>query len=85
MIQQRGPIGTRVLHGLLALAQKHPVKALEPAAQKALHHGTWRLKDLRLLMEQTQPLPQLDFLETHPLIRPLTEYTSLTPDCFSLL
>ena len=85
MIQQRGPIGTRVLHGLLALAQKHPVKALEQAAQKALHHGTWRLKDLRLLMEQTQPMPQLDFLETHPLIRPLNEYTSLTPDCFSLL
>ena len=85
MIQQRGPIGTRVLHGLLALAQKHPVKALEQAAQKALHHGTWRLKDLRLLMEQTRPMPQLDFLETHPLIRPLNEYTSLTPDCFSLL
>ena len=35
MIQQRGPIGVRVLHGLLALAQKHPVKALENAAQKA--------------------------------------------------
>jgi transposase len=84
MIQQRGPIGTRVLHGLLALAQKHPVKALEQAAQKALHHGTWRLKDLRGLVEGPQPLPQLDFLETHPLIRPLDEYTTLTPDCFTL-
>src|SRR5580658_4326966 len=42
MVQQRGPIGTRVLHGLLSLAQKHPVKALESAAQKALHHGAWR-------------------------------------------
>lgn len=84
MIQQRGPIGTRVLHGLLALAQKHPVKALELAAQKALHHGTWRLKDLRLLLEQTQPVPQLDFLETHPLIRPLEQYQALTPDCFTL-
>ena len=84
MIQQRGPIGTRVLHGLLALAQKHPVKALEQATQKALHHGTWRLKDLRLLIEQSQPMPQMDFLETHPLIRPLEEYNSLTPDCFTL-
>jgi hypothetical protein len=46
MVQQRGPIGTRVLHGLLALAQKHSVKALEQAAQTALHHGTWRLRDL---------------------------------------
>ena len=84
MIQQRGPIGTRVLHGLLALAQKHPLKTLEQATQKALHHGTWRLKDLRLLVEQPQPMPQLDFLETHPLIRPLDEYQALTPDCFSL-
>ncbi len=38
MIQQRGPIGIRVLHGLLALAQKHPVKALESAAQKSTPH-----------------------------------------------
>jgi hypothetical protein len=55
---------------LLALAQKHPVKALEHAAQKALHHGTWRLNDLRELLQQPQPVPQLDFLERHPLIPP---------------
>jgi hypothetical protein len=38
------------LHGLLALAQKHPVKALEQAAQIALHHGPWQLRDLRILL-----------------------------------
>src|SRR5271166_4026291 len=74
MIQQRGPIGTRVLHGLLALAGKHPVAALEAAAEKALHHGTWRLRDLRLLLDRAGPAPQLDFLETHPLIRSLDAY-----------
>jgi hypothetical protein len=83
MIQQRGPIGTRVLHGLLALAGKHPVAALEAAAEKALHHGTWRLRDLRLLLERAGPLTQLDFLETHPLIRSLDAYEALTPDCFN--
>lgn len=83
MVQQRGPIGTRVLHGLLALAQKHPVKALEAAAQKALHHGTWRLRDLRTLLEQAGPTPQLDFLETHPLIRNLDTYRDCVPDCFA--
>jgi transposase len=83
MVQQRGPIGTRVLHGLLALAQKHPVKALESAAQKALHHGAWRLRDVRTLLEQAGPAPQLDFLESHPLIRPLDAYQALTPDCFN--
>ncbi len=82
MVQQRGPIGTRVLHGLLALALKHPVKALESATQKALHHGAWRLKDLRTLLEQAGPVAQLDFLETHPLIRDLAVYEKLVPVCF---
>lgn len=83
MVQQRGSIGTRVLLGLLALAQKHPVKALEQAAQQALHHGTWRLRDLRALLEQASPTPQLDFLETHPLIRNLDTYRDCVPDCFA--
>lgn len=83
IVQQRGPISTRVLHGLLALAQKHPVKELEAAAQKALHHGTWRLRDLRTLLEQSVPSPQLDFLETHPLIRNLATYRDCVPDCFT--
>ena len=82
MVQQRGPIGTRVLHGLFSLAQKHPVKALESATQKALHHGAWRLKDLRTLLEQAGPTVQLDFLETHPLIRGLEAYEKLVPVCF---
>ena len=83
MVQQRGPLGTRVLHGLLSLAGKHPVAALEAAAAKALHHGTWRLRDLRTLLERAGPSPQLDFLETHPLIRSLDAYEALTPDCFN--
>ena len=83
MVQQRGPIGVRVLHGLLSLAEKHPVKALESAARKALHHGAWRLRDLRALLAQATPAPQLDFLETHPLIRNLDSYRDCVPDCFA--
>lgn len=82
MVQQQGPLGTRVLYGLLNLAQKHPVKALEQATATALHHGTWRLRDLRTLLEQPAPSPQLDFLETHPLIRNLDAYRDCVPDCF---
>ncbi len=83
MIQNRGPIGVRVLQGLLSLAEKHPVKALENAAQKALHHGAWRLRDLRTLLEAASPASQLDFLETHPLIRNLDTYRDCVPDCFA--
>ena len=85
MVQQRGPIGTRVLHGLLSLAQKHPARDLEAAAQKAVHHGAWRLRDLRTLLEQAGPAPQLDFLETHPLIRNLDTYRDCVPDCFTTI
>jgi hypothetical protein len=83
MTQQRGPASMRVLQGLLALAGKHPAAALERAAQTALHHGAWRLRDLRTLLEQGGAAPQLDFLDTHPLIRQLDVYQSLTPDCFN--
>ena len=83
MARQRGPIAVRVLHGLLSLAGKHPAKALENAAQKALHHKAWRLRDLRALLELAGPTPQLDFLETHPLIRSLDAYRDCVPDCFA--
>jgi hypothetical protein len=67
----------------LALAQKHPAKTLESATQKALHYGTWHLRDLRALLAQAAPSPQLDFLETHPLIRNLDTNRTCVPDCFS--
>lgn len=74
MYQARGPQGVRVLLGLLQLAEKHPVVELERAARLATHHGAWRLRDLKRLLEQPANVVQLDFLETHPLIRPLEQY-----------
>jgi hypothetical protein len=64
----------RVMLGLLQLAQKHPVPELEKAAGIAVHHGAWRLQDLKRLLGQPGNVVQLDFLETHPLIRPLDAY-----------
>jgi len=74
MNQVRGPQGLRVMQGLLQLAGKHPVDELEKAASIATHHGTWRLQDLKRLLNQPGNVVQLDFLETHPLIRPLENY-----------
>jgi transposase len=71
---QRGTHGLRVLQGLLGLAKKHPVKRIEQAAAIAVHRGAWRLKDLRRLLEQEENVIQIDFLETHPLIRDLNTY-----------
>jgi transposase len=74
MHQTRGPQSLRVMLGLLQLAEKHPVSELEKAAGTATHHGAWRLRDLKRLLELPRPAAQLDFLETHPLIRPLEAY-----------
>lgn len=74
MHQNRGPGSLRVMQGLLHLAQKHPGAQLEKAAAGALHHGTWRLRDLKRLLELPANVVQLDFLDTHPLIRPLEAY-----------
>jgi hypothetical protein len=60
--------------GLLQLAGKHPVPALEKAAGTATHYGAWRLRDLKRLLGQPGNVVQLDFLETHPLIRSLDAY-----------
>jgi transposase len=74
MYQTRGPQGLRVMLGLLQLAEKHPVAELERAAQSAVHYGAWRLRDLKRLLAQPANVIQLQFLETHPLIRPLEAY-----------
>ena len=74
MHQTRGPQSLRVMQGLLQLAEKHPAAELEKAACVATHHGTWRLRDLKRLLELPGNVVQLDFLETHPLIRSLEAY-----------
>ncbi len=74
MQQTRGPQSLRVMQGLLHLAGKHPVADLERAAELATHHGTWRLRDLKRLLELPGNVVQMDFLETHPLIRSLEAY-----------
>ena len=74
MHQTRGPQSLRVMQGLLHLAGKHPAVELEKAAGLATHHGTWRLRDLKRLLALPGNVVQMDFLETHPLIRSLEAY-----------
>jgi hypothetical protein len=59
----------------VALAKQHPADALEHAAATAKRRGVWRLRDLRRLLTAGDTVVQVDFLDTHPLIRPLTAYS----------
>jgi hypothetical protein len=72
MLQERGIEGVRVLLGLSSLAKKHSHGQLEKACELAMGHGAWRLQSLRQLMKA--PTRQSEFIEVHPLIRPLEVY-----------
>ena len=74
ILQTRGPIGLRVLQGLLALAREHPIAELERACGRAVHLGLWRLRDVRRLAEGGEKVVQIDFLQAHDLIRDLRDY-----------
>ena len=75
LFAQRGILGLRALQGLVGLTKQHPVAAIEHAAAIAKHRGVWRLRDLRRLLTDGEKVVQVDFLETHPLIRPLEAYS----------
>ncbi|MGO9598372.1 MAG: IS21 family transposase [Isosphaeraceae bacterium] len=74
--QARGVEAVRVLVGLKALAGKHRTEALEEACRVALSHGAYRLRTVRqLLQRKGQAQQQFEFLEEHPIIRPLSDYS----------
>ena len=81
MLQQRGVAGVRVLQGLLHLGKKHGSTAMARACAAAHAHGAYRLRTLRALVkrqEVTQPL--FEFMDEHPLIRPLSDYGQFVRD-----
>jgi transposase len=75
VILNRGAEGIRSLFGLLNLPRQYAASALEKACARALSHGTYSLRDLRRLLDQpaqedSAPL----FMDSHPLIRDMSEY-----------
>jgi hypothetical protein len=77
VIQSRGVHGIRVLVGLRALAGKHTSEELEQACSTAVSHGACRLRSIRNLLKRpaTQSQQALSFIEEHPIIRPLSDYS----------
>jgi hypothetical protein len=82
LLAARGVEGMRVLQGLLGLASRHPVAALEHACDIALSHGAFHLRTLRALVARGDGPRQevLPFLEAHPLIRDLSAYGEFVQD-----
>jgi len=83
MIHQRGIEGVRVLMGLLNLAHRHSSESIEDACALAASHGAYRLRTIReLLKRQGGKQERFEFLDEHPIIRPLTDYGELVHTAF---
>jgi transposase len=72
--QNRGIGGMRTLMGLVGLIDRQSFPAVNRACERALAKGTWRLRDVRALLEAKEIQTQITFEEHHPLIRNLSEY-----------
>jgi transposase len=84
MLENRGIEGVRVLMGLVALAGRHHTQAIDRACQTALTYGAFRLQTIRQLIKRKEPHEQqLSFLEEHPIIRSLEEYSAIVERAFS--
>lgn len=83
MVKNRGVQGIRVLQGFLQLAAKHAPVNVEAASQLACTHGVWRLHEIKSLLASPHAQEQFEFVQKHPLIRDLSHYQDLIPDCFS--
>jgi hypothetical protein len=81
MIEARGVEGTRVLLGLLNLANRHSVADVERACEVAAGYGAYRLRTIRALIQRQAPKQELmEFLSDHEMIRPMSEYGRLVHD-----
>ena len=83
MVQARGVESVRVLIGLLSLAERHPVAAIERACGTASSYGAYHLRTVRALIEKDSPKQEMmTFMNEHPIIRPLSDYSQFVHDAF---
>ena len=83
VVHARGIASIRVLMGLRQLADKHQRSAVEDACETALSYGAYQLQTIRELIKRRSPAQQqFDFLEEHPVIRPLVTYSEFVQAAF---
>ena len=83
VVAARGVESVRVLMGLLSLAERHPVAAVERACGIAAGYGAYHLRTVRALIDRDAPRQEvLPFVSEHPMIRPLSEYQKFVHDAF---
>lgn len=67
--------GIRVVQGLLALRKRYAQRQIDKACELALSHGAFHLRDIKRLLERPQAQKSFEFMDEHPLIRDMQEYS----------
>jgi hypothetical protein len=75
--RRESQVGVRRIQGVLALARKHTVAAVEDACGAALELGVPTYRFVRRYVERRGAAPPLSVRQVDPLIRTLTEYRNL--------
>ena len=84
MLSERGIRGIRVLQGMLSLINNHSHQAIENACEIALSHQAFRLKTIRTLIAKGgNKQQQFEFIDEHPIIRPLSDYGEFIQQCLT--
>jgi len=77
VLDQRGIEGVRVLQGFVGLTRKYKPQQIEQASRTALQANLFRLRPLREIIKRAEVQEELEFAETHEIIRPLSQYQQL--------
>lgn len=74
-LEEHGVRGMRILQGLLALSRKYEAGAIDDACDRAWRSRGFRYRIVKHLLERRAATQQtLEFLDAHPLIRPISDY-----------
>jgi len=72
----RGAESLRSMMGLCGLIKAHSASAINTACSKAIKAGTYRFKDIRRLIAQSEEQKSFSFADHHPLIRDLSVFSN---------
>jgi hypothetical protein len=77
MLEERGIQGIRVLQGFVGLTRKHSATVINSVSRVALDTRLFRLRPLRELCKRLADREAEEFMDDHPIIRPLSTYQEL--------
>lgn len=74
-LEQRGVQGLRTIQGLLGLSRKYTAAELERACDAAWRSGDLRYRIVKAVLKRQSAVQEtMEFIDAHPVIRPMAEY-----------